>query len=167
MVFARYGLQKTSMQDIASAAGVSRQSIYKRYGSKQGAFESVLAAFLEERLSSAAKALLGPKAFETKILDYFEQWSGQIAPIVGNTEHGAELLDSGIRFAQASERDWEGQAKGALSDFLVDQNLVRDSEQADDIAHCLSLASKGILLKVQTTEQFSREMKRVIDVVFR
>lgn len=168
MVFARYGLQKTSMQDIASAAGVSRQSIYKRYGSKQGAFESVLAAFLEERLSSAAKALKGfSDPFETRILNYFEQWSGQIAPVVGNTEHGAELLDSGIRFAQASERDWEGEAKRTLSDFLDDQNLVRDNEQADEIAHCLSLASKGILLKVQTTEEFSREMKRVIDVVFR
>lgn len=167
MVFARYGLQKTSMQDIATAAGISRQSVYKRYGSKQGAFEAVLSAFLDERLSAAGKTLLGSDEFELKILRYFEQWAGEIAPVVGSTEHGAELLDSGIRFAQASERDWEGDAMGALSDFLVDRNLVRDSQEAEDIAHCLSVASKGILLKVQSAEEFSREMERVVRVVFR
>lgn len=167
MVFARYGLQKTSMQDIATAAGISRQSVYKRYGSKQGAFETVLAAFLEERLSAAAQALKGADEVQAKILSYFEQWAGQIAPVVGSTEHGAALLDSGIRFAQSSERDWEGEAQDTLSSYLVDENLVADAQQAHDIVHCLSLASKGILLKVQSAQAFSLEMKRVVQVVFR
>lgn len=155
------------MQDIARAAGVSRQSIYKRYGSKQGAFEAVLTAFLEERLNAAKAALEGSQSFEAQLLLFFEEWSGAIAPVTGNTEHGAEVLDSGIRFAQSSERDWEGEAKDVLSEFLNEAYQIRDQGKAHEIAHCLSLASKGILLKVRSSEEFSSEMKRVISVVFR
>lgn len=51
--------------------------------------------------------------------------------------------------------------------LLVDRCRLRYSQQAEDIAHRLSLAPKGILLIVHSTVEFSREMERVVQVVFR
>src|SRR3546814_15527269 len=62
--FARYGLRKASMEDVAAALGVSRQALYLRHGSKgaligwatQGLIDSSLAAALA-RIEPPAKTL--------------------------------------------------------------------------------------------------------------
>src|SRR3546814_19910255 len=62
--FARYGLRKTSMEDVAAALGVSRQALYLRHGSKgaligwatQGLIDGSLAAALA-RIEPPAKTL--------------------------------------------------------------------------------------------------------------
>ena len=40
-VFARYGYQKASMQDIASAAGVSKSVLFKYFGTKEKLYQTV------------------------------------------------------------------------------------------------------------------------------
>lgn len=169
MVFAQYGLRKTSMENIAEAAGVSRQSIYKRFGSKQGTFEWVLGAFLDEIFEAAMAALnnADPKNPQKTVLKVFEHWSGEAAPLVSGTAHGAELLETGIRFAEEHDRDWNGQVMARLSEFLVDSKLAASMDFALEIATSLSYASKGIMLKSRTAEDFSREMARVVRVIFR
>ncbi len=39
LTFAQYGFKKTSMEDIGSAVGVTRQSIYKKFGSKEKCYQ--------------------------------------------------------------------------------------------------------------------------------
>ena len=46
MAFAQYGFRKTSMEDIARASDLSRQSIYKKFGSKESCYEQVLLAYM-------------------------------------------------------------------------------------------------------------------------
>lgn len=169
MVFAHYGLRKTSMENIADAAGVSRQSIYKRFGSKQETFEWVLGAFLDEIFQAAMQALENPNPDNPQktVLKVFEHWSGEAAPVVSGTAHGAELLEIGIRFAEEADRDWEAQMMAKLSEFLVASKLAASIPAAMEIAIALSYASKGIMLKSRSAEDFSREMARVVAVVFR
>ncbi len=42
-VFAHYGFRKTAMEDVAKAAGKSRQALYNRFGSKDAVFLLVTA----------------------------------------------------------------------------------------------------------------------------
>ena len=48
--FAVYGFKKTSMEDIAKAIGVSRQSVYKRFGNKKRCYAWVVDAYLGDIL---------------------------------------------------------------------------------------------------------------------
>lgn len=57
--FARYGFQKTSMEDIAREAGLSRRSIYRHFPDKAALFNEVAAArariFLDEIMRRTAE----------------------------------------------------------------------------------------------------------------
>ncbi len=57
--FARYGFQKTSMEDIAREAGLSRRSVYRHFPDKAALFGEVAAArtriFLDEIMRRTAR----------------------------------------------------------------------------------------------------------------
>lgn len=57
--FARYGFQKTSMEDIAREAGLSRRSVYRHFPDKSALFNEVATGrtriFLDEILRSTAE----------------------------------------------------------------------------------------------------------------
>ena len=56
-VFARYGYRKTSMDDVARAAGVSRQGLYLSFANKEELFRRALEHSLSDQLACAITAL--------------------------------------------------------------------------------------------------------------
>ncbi len=169
MLFSRNGVPKTSMEDIARAAGLSRQSIYKRFGSKEGVLEWVLTTYIEEIFQAALDALKDPGMENPgqAVLKVFEYWSGELVPIISMTDHGAEILGIGMRFAENADTNWEGDLLLKLSDFLVASGLTGSMDLAVEQSNALNLASKGILMRSRSSEIFSIEMNRVIQVIFK
>ncbi len=55
-VFARHGYQKTSMQDIASCAGVSKSVLFKYFQTKQGLYQIAFSLATEEIAAADAEA---------------------------------------------------------------------------------------------------------------
>ena len=56
-VFARFGYRKTSMDDVARAAGVSRQGLYLSFANKEELFRRALEHSLSNQLACAITAL--------------------------------------------------------------------------------------------------------------
>ena len=56
-VFGRYGLKKTTMDDIAEAAGVSKQCLYLHYAGKNEIYVAALVNYLQTRLDSVRESL--------------------------------------------------------------------------------------------------------------
>jgi AcrR family transcriptional regulator len=56
-VFARYGFRKTSMEEVARAAGVSRQGLYLQFANKEELFRKALEHSLNNQLIAAEAAL--------------------------------------------------------------------------------------------------------------
>ena len=52
-VFARYGFRKTSMDEVARAAGVSRQGLYLQFADKEELFRKAVEFRLNHQLSAA------------------------------------------------------------------------------------------------------------------
>ncbi|WED22979.1 TetR/AcrR family transcriptional regulator [Vibrio sp. JC009] len=167
MTFAQHGIQKTSVADLAQVAGVSRQALHKRFGSKQGVLEWVLKTFTEELFESSLGVL---KTCDTKdpkqtILVFFESWSGALVPILSTTPHGASVLEAGMQFAHESQTNWESDLMLKLSEFLVSSGVTSSMDCAMEQTFTLNIASKGILLKSRSMQDFSRDMERVVSVV--
>ena len=168
-MFAQYGVRKTSMEDIARSAGVSRQYIYKRFGSKEGALGWVLTSYIEAIVERALGALKegGKSDPKEAVRIFFDHWAGEVVPIISNTAHGAEILEAGMKHAKGSGSDWESDVLLKLSSYLVEAGLSDSMDLAIEQANVLSMAAKGIILETETSQEFSKEMDRIVQVVFR
>ena len=168
MTFAQHGVQKTSVADLALVAGVSRQAIHKRFGSKQGVLEWVLKTFTEELFENSLNVIKnsGTKEPAQVVMAFFESWSGALVPILSTTPHGASVLEAGIQFAEGADDNWESDLLLKLSEFIVSSGLTSSMDWAMEQAFTLNIASKGILLKCRSQQEFSREMERVVQVIF-
>lgn len=79
-VFLRYGYRKTSMDDIARAAGVSRQGLYLHFATKEDLFRAAVQYLLDGALAEALSHLSETdRALEEQLVGAFDAWLGRFA----------------------------------------------------------------------------------------
>ena len=66
--FLRFGYAKTSLDDIAREAGLSRPLLYRKYANKEAIFSAVYDAVFLRAFDAAAPIAAGPGSPETKLL---------------------------------------------------------------------------------------------------
>jgi len=126
--FARYGFRRTSMDEVAGEAGISRAALYLYFPNKEALFRA-LCEDVHDRMGIAAeraaccrgnfkKKLTG--VFNAKISVYFE--------LLAATEHGAELLDENNRLCGDISVD----CKKRFHDVLV--GVLREAEKMGEIS---------------------------------
>lgn len=101
-VFSRYGVKRTTMNDIAREAGVVRQTLYNVYASKDDVLRATIRWYADRSLAAteaecADAATLGDKldiAFKHLIVAPYE--------LIHATPHAADIL-SGLSEAAAEE----------------------------------------------------------------
>jgi AcrR family transcriptional regulator len=77
-VFARHGFRKTSIEDIAEAAGISRQGIYLHFKNKDEIFSASIQKTLNDGLQAANKIFDDDRlALEEKLLKALDEWFGR------------------------------------------------------------------------------------------
>lgn len=67
--FARYGVHRTSMTDVAKAAGVSRQTLYNTISGRQELIEAVVVLRIEEMSDELREVLEGQRSFVDAIVE--------------------------------------------------------------------------------------------------
>ena len=77
-VFVRHGFRKTSIEDIAKAAGISRQGIYLHFKNKDEIFGASIQKALDDRLRAANRILDDDRlTLEEKLLKALDEWFGR------------------------------------------------------------------------------------------
>jgi AcrR family transcriptional regulator len=114
-VFARYGFQKTTMADIARAAGISRASLYLAFNSKEELFRAGSTRAHMRTMAEVEAAL--DRAGDvmdriTAAISAFQE--GLIAPF-GGSENAKELFEVNMELAE----DITVAARSKLLDLLA------------------------------------------------
>src|ERR1700724_3216464 len=92
--FLRYGFKKTSMDDVARAAGVSRQGLYLYFETKDLLFREALQHLVSHMIATARSvAEDGNLSLRDRLLGAFEAVHGS-AFQSASPEHAFELLQS-------------------------------------------------------------------------
>lgn len=149
--FAAYGFRRTSMEDIARAAGMSRPALYLYFRNKEDVYRSLVQGYFERASAQMQAALAAQNApLEDTLLAAFRAKDTEAMEVILTSEHGAELLDAGTtscaECVQAGEAllrqhlvDWL--ARGAADGWLNGDMVTRDPAP---LAGAIMAALKGL-----------------------
>jgi len=92
-LFGRYGFRRTSMEDIASEAGLSRAALYLQFRNKEEIFRELAADLHEGALSQAEAALGTQDSLPERLRSAVEAKTLRMIDIGHHSPHGSELMD--------------------------------------------------------------------------
>lgn len=128
-VFMRYGVSKTTMNDIAKEAGVARQTLYNTYPSKEEVLRATVRHVLEQTVDDVRAAWKDTLTFAGKLDIFFAMGPLNWYDLAHGSAEGAELFDGIHAVANEELRQSALQWNGIFAD------LVRDATQPAARAH--------------------------------
>jgi TetR/AcrR family transcriptional regulator, regulator of autoinduction and epiphytic fitness len=160
-VFARYGFRKTSMDEVARAAGVSRQGLYLQFADKEELFRKAVTYKLAHQLSAAIAALSDELApLEARLLAACDAWAGRYVGISG--ADAADLMCASTSLAGATLSHYESQFENALAHAIGASALAgvcaAEGMLPADLAHALHATARGLKQSAKSRQEFLRGM---------
>jgi AcrR family transcriptional regulator len=169
--FLRYGFKKTSMDDVARAAGVSRQGLYLYFDTKDFLFREAL-QYLVSHMISAAHSVAEDRnlSLRDRLLGVFEALHGS-AFQSASREHAFELLQSAQSAAGALLVQLDRDLMGIVAALLAEAGAADRWEEAGvtvaELSEQLLMSAKGIKASVETLAAYRERMLTAIRIVTR
>ncbi len=155
--FAAYGYRRTAMDDIARGAGMSRPALYLHYRNKEAIFRSLVEFYYVDVAARITEALAGADTVPDAITAAFEAQGGDLAKAMLTSQHGLELLDTGMTVASDIVTEGEARLAGVYADWLRDQQTagkVRLPDSPERVAGTFTAALKGIKKTAESYEAY-------------
>ncbi|SDY64274.1 TetR/AcrR family transcriptional regulator [Herbiconiux ginsengi] len=164
ITFARFGYHKTSMEQIAKAAHISRPGLYFLFASKEELFRDAVTQSLEEDLNEVER-ILGAKdrALPERLLASFDCWAGRyVGPL-------AQDITRVIDDNPALLGDVVDTAPRRFADLVFSSIAARagrsEREAAAAITQTMISASIGIKHQADDRAAYLERMKVAIEVL--
>jgi AcrR family transcriptional regulator len=93
----RYGVRRTTMDDIAGQMGVSRSALYQYVRSKDDAFRRLAERLHTRALERARRAATAEAPWAQRVRGILEAKLNLVLELAGDSPHTAELLDAKAR----------------------------------------------------------------------
>jgi AcrR family transcriptional regulator len=159
-VFARFGFRKASMDEVARAAGVSRQGLYLQFANKEELFRRTLEHSLNNQLNAAVAALARQDGLEVRIIAACDAWSGRFVGSLGSD--AADLMCASTSLAGTTLTHYEAEFELALARAIADSPLNGFCTTAGlspaDLARTLHATARGLKQSSATREEFVKGM---------
>jgi AcrR family transcriptional regulator len=170
-VFLRYGFRKTSMDDLARAAGISRQGLYLQFPTKDALFkETILNVIATTRAAGQAALARTDLDIEERLLSAFEAVHGQAIGKHGS-EHLNELLETATELVgpvfDELEQGLVADVARALRAGGIADRWKAAGVSAKDLAEHLYVTSYGVKHRVSTNADYRDPMRLAIRIVCR
>jgi AcrR family transcriptional regulator len=105
-VFMRFGFRKTSMDEVARTANVSRQGLYLHFATKEELFRASIQHFFDGALADANACLAeGALPLEKRLVGAFDAWLGRFVGTLGGNAADLAAAESEIVGPMAAERE--------------------------------------------------------------
>jgi AcrR family transcriptional regulator len=170
-VFLRYGFKKTSMDDLARAADLSRQGLYLHFANKEEVFKESVLHFVAQTRAASRAALANDKlSLEDRLLAAFEAVHTHS---LGETEtqHSAEILEAATQFLGPLVRQIDEAIVEDVAQTLRAAGLVavwKDvGVSAKDLADELCSVSHGLKHRVSSVDEYRDSMRKAIRMTCR
>jgi AcrR family transcriptional regulator len=167
-VFARFGYRKTSMDDIARAAGVSRQGLYLLFSNKEELFRRAVDYSLCGQLDAAIAVLSQSElTLEERLVAACDEWSGRfVGSLSGDA---ADLMCASTSLAGEILTAYEARFEQALASAIAASPLVRRCRRIGvchtEVARALHATARGLKQSCKAREEFVRGMSVAVRMI--
>lgn len=145
--FAAYGYRKTSMDDIARGAAMSRPALYLHFRNKRDIFRSLARFHFDRKAALVEAALAQPGPVAAVLAAAFAAQGGAAIKAMLTSPHGMELLDAAGSTAADIVQEGEAHLRRIYADWLGRASAagqVRLVGPALELADTMTAALNGI-----------------------
>ena len=170
VVFA-YGYQRTSMDDIAKAAEVSRPALYLHFRNKSEIFRAIAAHYFERSAEAARAALQRKAVFEDRLKGAIDDSIFGLLAHIHAAPHGAEIMDLKNVLAGDLHEAWFAEMTGILAaEFQAEArrngvDLPLRGLSGEGLARIFLSALEGVKAHSPDPEAVSRNFGQLLRII--
>lgn len=144
-VFMRYGVRRTTMAEIAEAAGVSRQTLYGVFSSKDDVLVAVIGHVTDQTLAALDTAWRGCDTLGERLDAYFEICVLRSWDLLHAAPDAADVLNGHNVAGTAAVRAGNLRKRAALSAALLPSRaaIERRGLTVERLAHLIQATAFG------------------------
>lgn len=160
-VFGRFGFKKTSVDDLAGAAGLSKQGLYLHFDSKDDVFREAFRKYFEDGLEAVSLALAADLSLHDRLVNALDAWFGRHLATFGSDS--LDVILAGARLnsdvVERAKDTFKSRVARALGEGKL-KNIASPREIADVLFQCgLTWKEAGL-----TRAEFRKKMSLCVRV---
>ncbi len=169
-VFSQYGFRRTSMNDIAEAAGISRPALYLMFDNKEDLFRQLAShqqnLAIDEAVSVLSQHVPLSERFIGAILAYERIYYEPIS----QSPHGAEVMDINLSIASDLMTKGHDRLVGHLSAAIEEAVLNGEADlslaavKPKAFVELLMSSIGGLKKKATSNKEFRRQIRDVAGI---
>ncbi|MFC4914014.1 TetR/AcrR family transcriptional regulator [Actinomadura gamaensis] len=159
--FARFGYRKTSMEEVARAARISRPGLYFLFSSKEALFRAAVDQALTRDLEAAEQALAGTdRPLRERLAEAFDHWTARyIGPLTSDV---AAVIEANPDLLGDTARTAPQRFEALITDAIAAES---GPKPAAAIAQTLISTSIGLKHQVASRDAYLARLKTAIDLL--
>ncbi|SEH15528.1 transcriptional regulator, TetR family [Sphingopyxis sp. YR583] len=164
--FALHGLRKTSMEDVATALGVSRQALYNRHGSKGALVDWAMQSLVDVSLVDALASIDQPaRTLVERLTGALDAWVGRHMAALQASPHGAEIVAMLRRDPSETVRVAERRLVAAMAEAIRFSGPGSAVSRAGSMAQALCWTARGLVHAVPDHPTFRRQLDHIVSAL--
>jgi TetR/AcrR family transcriptional regulator of autoinduction and epiphytic fitness len=166
-VFARHGFRKTSMEDVARAADISRQGLYLHFRDKEALFRAAIGKMIDDGLASLDAELGRDAPIGERLYGAMKAWYGR--SVGAPAEHADDLFARSVALVgdimrQSGEAVVERLA-GAIAASPLADRLSYQGQTPLDAAQTLDAIGQGLKHAGLDREDFKTRLAAAVRLI--
>jgi TetR/AcrR family transcriptional regulator of autoinduction and epiphytic fitness len=168
-VFSRFGYRKTSMDEVAQAAGFSRQGLYFYYATKEDLFRATVLHSFTSRLDAVKAALANSRlSFQERLIAALDEWEGRYIGSLGSD--AGDLIETSGLLAGPIIREYEVRFEQLLAGCLAKESPLMAAYKAIrmtpmQLAQSIHATARGFKDRSETRRDFLAHVKIAVQVL--
>ena len=167
--FAAYGFRRTSMQDIADKASISRPALYLEFANKADIFRGLAKSIFQQNIVNAKEIFETDAPLKDKLLKVLIISFADFYQHIENTPHGEEMLSIKTELAGDIYLDWLDEIKSTICDGISKENenleIGNSGINADNIASIIINTMHGSKSRQTNEAELRKQAENVVTLV--
>jgi len=129
----RYGMKRTTMAELAQGAGLSRQTLYDRFGDKDGVMAATVDFWAERMLADLRAALAERTGLAEKLDAYFDVVIWPTYDVMQRMPDAADF-ESGMGPKSVAVSEAMSETKRHILAEMLTEHLPQNGQSPEDVA---------------------------------